>query len=295
MSIRRSFVSLVLVAILALAAAGAPRKLSGADLPPTVAYRMPADAQLTLGLFDPQGRLLRWVVQDEFRPAGDHREPWDGLDQWRHPLPAGRFVLKAAYHPPLATQYKMTVCNPGNPPWPTPDDKGDWLSDEADPQAVVSDGKWVFLGAPGCELGYSVIGLDERGQRQWGIRVPFNPRCVSLALDGDYLDVLYSGPGLTDGSQLYDGTNAIGRAILMCLDKRTGRPARFTGENPHLRVATWPYRQEVSWLWDLREQQVLQPGQVRRPAALFPQRRGRVDRRVGTGSGRREALRLALL
>ena len=69
-------------------------------------------------------------------------------------------------------QYKMTVCNPGNPPWPTPDDRGDWLSDEADPQAVVSDGQWVFLGTPGCELGYSVIGLDETGQRRWGIRVP---------------------------------------------------------------------------------------------------------------------------
>jgi hypothetical protein len=37
---------------------------------------------------------------------------------------------------------------------PTPDDEGDWLSDEADPQAIVSDGKWVFLGAAGCELGW---------------------------------------------------------------------------------------------------------------------------------------------
>ena len=133
-----------------------------------------------------------------FALAGEHREPWDGLDQWGRPVPAGDYRLKAAYHAPLAAEYKMTLCNPGNPPWPTPDDRGDWLSDEADPQAVVSDGRWVFLAAPGCELGYSVIGLDETGQRRWGIRVPFNPRCVSLALEGDYLYVLYSGPELTD-------------------------------------------------------------------------------------------------
>jgi hypothetical protein len=199
-----------------------------------VAYAMPADGQLTLGLFDPQGGLLRWLVHDEFRVAGDHRDPWDGLDQWHRPLPAGDYRLKAAYHAPLTAQYKMTLCNPGNPPWPTPDDRGDWLSDEADPQAVVTDGRWVFLGAPGCELGYSVIGLDETGQRRWGIRVPFNPRSVCLTLDGDCLYVLYYGPELTDTSRVYGENNVISRAILMCLDKRTGR-RRETLRRPLLR------------------------------------------------------------
>ena len=100
-----------------------------------VAYKMPTDGQLTLGLFNQQGSLLRWLVQDDFRVASDHREPWDGLDQWGHPVAAGSFLLKAAYHQPLAAQYKMTLCNPGNPPWPTPNDKGDWLSDEGNPQS----------------------------------------------------------------------------------------------------------------------------------------------------------------
>jgi len=224
-----------------------------------VAYKMPSDSQLTLGLFDKQNRLLRWLVQDDFRTAGDHQEAWDGLDQWNRPVPAGSFLLKAAYHPPLVADYKMTLCNPGNPPWPTPDDKGDWLSDEANPQAVATDGRWIFLGAPGCELGYSVIGLDETGQRRWGIRVPFNPRCVSLALAGDFLYVLYSGPESTDTTHFYDGKNAVGRAVLMCLDKRTGQPARFTREIPRLRVATWPYRDDTSWLWDRRKEHSFSP------------------------------------
>ena len=48
----------------------------------------------------------------------------------------------------------MTVGNPGSPPWSTVDDTGDWLSDEANPQGVATDGKWVFLAAPGSEKGY---------------------------------------------------------------------------------------------------------------------------------------------
>jgi hypothetical protein len=193
-----------------------------------VAYAMPADGQLTLGLFDPQGSLLRWLLRDEFRAAGDHREPWDGLDQWGHTLPAGDYRLKAAYHAPLVARYKMSLCNPGNPPWPTADDRGDWLS-------------------------------DETGQRRWGIRVPFNPRCVSLALEGDFLYVLYSGPESTDTTHFYDGKNAVEQAVVMCLDKWTGQAARFTRETPRLRVATARYREEVSWLWDLRNDRSFSP------------------------------------
>lgn len=263
-SICRFTVGIVLVALRATFVVSA--SLRGADdAKPesqaglTVAYKMPADGQLTLGLFGKDGRLLRWVAKDDFRFTGDNREAWDGLDQWGQPVPAGDYLLKAAYHGPLANDYKLTVCNPGNPPWPTPDDKGDWLSDEANPQAIVTDGKWIFLGAAGCELGASVIGLDETGQRQWGVRVAFYPRCVSLALDHDYLYVLYSTPELTDKSSVFARTNAIERAILMCLDKRTGKPAKFTRDNPRLSVASWRYREEVSWLWDLRNNKSFTP------------------------------------
>lgn len=220
---------------------------------------MPADGQLTLGLFDASGRLLRWIVKDDYRYAGARSAPWDGLDQWGRPVAAGDYLLKAAYHAPLANDYLMTVCNPGNPPWPTPDDTGDWLSDEANPQAVITDGKWIFLAAPGCELGWSVIGLDETGQRRWGVRAPCYPRCVSLALDGDTLYVLYSGSALTGGSRIYDASNAVGCATLMALDKRSGRPVKFTRDTPYLRIATWPFCDRFSFLWDLRNNRAFSP------------------------------------
>ena len=215
-------------------------------------YTMPKEGDLTLGVFDAGGRLLRWIVQGEHRPVGRNAEQWDGLDGYGKPIPAGSYQIRAIYHPPLGLDYQMTVGNPGSPPWPTADDKGDWLSDEANPQGVATDGKWVFLAAPGSEKGDSIIAVDENGRRQWGFQESIYPRCVSLALSGDYLYALYSGPELTSGGD-YNGHNAVERAVLVCLDKRTGQPARFTARDPALKVATWPYREAVTPLWEMRK------------------------------------------
>jgi hypothetical protein len=222
----------------------------------SIAYTMPQDGQVTLGLFDPAGSLIRWVAQDVFRYKGDNQEPWNGLDQWGQPVTPGSYVVKALYHAPLTTDYKMSVDNPGNPPWSTPDDKGDWLGDESNPQAAATDGKWVFLACPDCEKGISIMAVDETGQRQWGVSVSMSPRTVSLAVNGDYVYALYSGPESTINTNVYRGKNAVtGRAILLCLDKKTGQPAKFMKDNPRLRVAAWPYREQFSWLWDLRNNQ----------------------------------------
>ena len=246
--LRRRFLRLSLVALLLLLLPVAGR--TGGAL--TCSYALPKEGDLTLGVFDASGRLLRWIVRGERRGAGRNAERWDGLDQYGKPIPAGTYRIKAVYHAPLGLDYRMTLGNPGSPPWPTADDTGDWLSDEANPQGAATDGKWVFLAAPGSEKGSTLIAVDERGQRQWAFHEEFFPRCVSLALSGDYLYALYSGPELTSPGD-FNGHNAIERAILVCLNKRTGRPARFTEHDPTLRVATWPYREAVTPLWEMRK------------------------------------------
>lgn len=227
----------------------------------SITYNLPMDGEVTLGIYDEQNRLLRTLLSGEFRAKGTVTDSWDGLDQWGQPIPAGNYTLKGIYHPQLTTEYVMSFGNPGTPPWPTMDDKGDWLSDEAAPQAAVTDGKWVYLGAPGCEKGAAIIAVDENGQRQWGWDLGFNPVTVSLALEGNYLYALFSGPQLTDASRRYQpgGANAVGRAILICIDKRIGKAARFTKENPRLKIATWPYTGATVGLWDLRTQKTFSP------------------------------------
>jgi len=218
----------------------------------SVPYKMPVDGDVTLGLFDKNGQLVRWLAQGEYRYAGNNSEPWDGLDQYGHPAVPGAYSVKGIYHAPITAEYKMSVANPGNPPWPTADDKGDWLSDEYDPQAAVTDGKWVFLAAPGGELGYSVIAVDETGQRQWGVRPPPDGRAISLALSGNYLYLVLSRVDAGNNTRSFTGENATGKAVLMCFDKRTGKPAQFTLKQPSQVIATWPYRNAYTWLDVLR-------------------------------------------
>lgn len=228
--------------------------------PLSVAYKMPASGAATVGLFDQEGKLLRWVARDAFREKGEIAEPWDGLDQWGMPVAPGSYVLKGIYHGPLGTDYKMSFNNPGNPTWSTPDDKGDWIGDESNPQGVATDGKWVYLASPDCEKGFSVIAVDENGQRQWGTKITDAPRCVSLAVAGDYLYALYSGPEKTNTNRVFQGKEtAVGRAFLECFNKKTGKPERFTKGTPNLRVATWPYREEYFWMRDLRNNKSFSP------------------------------------
>ena len=112
--------------------------------------------------------------------------------------------------------------------------------------------RWVYLGAPGNELGWSVIAVDENGQRQWGMRTVTGARAISLTLSGNYVYAVFSVAELTDNTRAFSGSNGIGRAILMCFDKRTGKPAQFTMKQPNQVIATWPYRNDYTWLDVLR-------------------------------------------
>ena len=104
----------------------------------------------------------------------------------------------------------------------------------------------------------------------------------------------FPGPQLTDSTHRYSpgGTNAIGRAILVCLDKRTGRSAKFTIATPVKVIAKFGFTGQTTSLWDLRTHKTFSPsnysGQpryadsdVRRddgryPGWLFPNGRGGV-------------------
>ncbi|HEY3397342.1 MAG TPA: FlgD immunoglobulin-like domain containing protein [Armatimonadota bacterium] len=231
-----------------------------ATAPLSAAYTVPGEGETSLGIFDAAGRLVRWLLQGDFRHAGANAESWDGLDNFGKPVPAGDYQLRGLYHPPLKLEYQMTASNPGNPAWPTADGKGDWLSDESHPQAAVTDGNLIYLAAPGCEKGWAIMAVDQNGQRQWGFRWEVYPRCISLALAGDYLYALVSGPELTDNSRLYNGgTNAGERALLVCLDKRTGQFAGLSASTGAQKIATWPYRHQQLKMWDLRREMNFRP------------------------------------
>jgi RES domain-containing protein len=247
-----------------------------------VTYDLPADGEVTLGIYD-GSKLLNTILKNEFRDKGENSEDWNGLDHWGEPVAPGDYQVKGIYHPHIMTEHVMSFGNPGNPPWPTASNTGDWLSDEASPQAAVTDGNLVFLAAPGSEKGYAIIAVDESGQRVWGTKQSFYPRTVSLALEGDYLYALFSGPERTTSSRKYypGDTSVRNRAILVCLDKRTGKAAKFTRETPRLKIATWPYSGKTTGLWELRTNMSFSPDNYTGQPRYFAEDIGEATSAIG--------------
>ena len=215
-------------------------------------YKLDKEANVTLGIYDAQGHLLRTLIKDARRRQGSNTEYWDGKDQFGNFVAAGQYQVRGIEHPPLTVQPVFSLGNPGTPPWPTADGRGDWLSDEAAPQGAVTDGINVYLAAPGSEKGDSILAVGPDGKRLWGYNETSYPRCVSLALNGQYLYALFSGPQ-------ENGPDKIGRAFLVCLDKNSGAPALFSRQKPEFRIAEWPYVDRMAGLWDLRVKQTFTP------------------------------------
>ena len=227
-------------------------RLECQSLPPlSFSYRMPADGQLALGIFNARGELLRQLVKMEFRPRGPNTEFWDGKDQYGKVVPAGTYELRGIVTDAVHGVYEFTLGNPGNPPWPTGDGKGDYISDQANLQSVVTDGEKFFIAAPGAEKGFGIAAFDGRGNRLWGLNEAIGGRSVALALCRDKLYALYSGPSPTDNSMVYNGNNAVGKNWLVCLDKNTGQRLDFSRREPMTEIASYPYREEVTPLWEL--------------------------------------------
>ena len=228
--------------------------------PLMVSYNMPRDGYLSLGVFGTDGKLLQQLVKYEFRSKGAQSEPWDGRGADEKFVQPGSYMVKGIVTDEIKGVYEFTADNPGKPPWPTPDNKGDWLSDEAPPQGMTTDGNNVYVAAPGSEKGFAIMKLDANGQRLWGVREEFYPRCVCLSYLNGKVYALYSGPILTDNTKRFNGKNARGRAVLICYDAETGEKVGFSADNPLTEVANWKYREEVTPLWVLMQSHGFRPG-----------------------------------
>ena len=253
-------------------AVATPTLALGGGIPYT--YRLPQESDVTLGVYDAQGHLLRALIKDAHRRAGSNTDYWDGKDQFGGTVAPGRYQVRGLAHPPISVRHVISVGNPGTPPWPTPDGTGDWLSDEAAPQAVATDGTNVYLAAPGCEKGSMVIAVGPDGKRLWGYSEGVNPRCASLALQGNNLYLLYSGP-------MTSGKDIIGRAAVVCLNKNTGVPTAMSAEKTDIRVATWPFVDKVAGLWALRADKTFTPADYEGQTRYFANDVGEPSDAVG--------------
>lgn len=260
----------------------APLKLAR---PPAkrVEVESPRAGAVSLGVFDAGGKLVRTLLKGDWRDKLALSEEWDLKDQWGEYVRPGEYVLKGLVTDGASARYRNSVLNPGTPAWPTADGRGDWLSDEAPPQGVATDGRNIFVAAPGSEKGYAVMAIGPDKKRIWGVGEQFYPRCVSLSyLDGK-LYALFSGP-IKDASAAQKGgkAGAMGRAVIIAYDAMTGRHVDFSAKNPRTELGgRWPYREEATLLCDLISRKAFAPGKYIGQPRYFADGVGETDNAIG--------------
>ena len=111
-----------------------------------VPYSAPADGFLSMALYNDHGQLVRSLLYAKPVKAGSFSVVWDGTSDLGVPQPAGSYSTKAIFftEKPKA-EYVMTVGKSGNPPYRTPDGKGDWGGNLGGPAAICSNSDSVMM------------------------------------------------------------------------------------------------------------------------------------------------------
>ena len=149
-------------------------------LPLDFTYTLPEDSETTIQLFNEKNENVRILVPQQERLGGTNTERWDGCDDNGNLLPAGNYTWRGIYHKPVKAEYRFSVHNSGQPPFPTVDGKGGWGGDHASPQAACAFNDGVLLAWDSSEYGWGVIRTDFDGKKQWGC----NFDATYLATDG---------------------------------------------------------------------------------------------------------------
>jgi hypothetical protein len=162
------------------------RKLVLAGVPPDrplpleFSYTLPEDTECTVQLFNEKNESVRILVPQQERLGGTNTERWDGCDDMGNLLPAGTYRWRGIYHAPIKAEYRFSVHNSGQPPYPTVDGKGGWGGDHGVPQTVCAFADGLLMAWDSSEYGWGVIRTDLAGKKQWGC----NYDATHLATDG---------------------------------------------------------------------------------------------------------------
>jgi len=130
-----------------------------------ISYMLDKDGQVSLAVYDGEGRLLREILRAEPQEAGPHTVVWDGLKQDGTAVEPGTCQWRVLRTPGLTTRYVMMLGTNGTP------DYADWPGDHAGPSAVLVDGDDMYVGARAGETVPVLIKQNLAGtKRYWQLR-----------------------------------------------------------------------------------------------------------------------------
>jgi hypothetical protein len=102
--------------------------------PLTIPYEIEEPGQVSVGVYDGRGRLLRTLETGVQREAGRHALRWDGVDRYGRPARPGTYHWRLLRTPGFRAKYLLTLgINPDSKPWHL------WPGTHSGPYAVATD------------------------------------------------------------------------------------------------------------------------------------------------------------
>jgi hypothetical protein len=107
----------------------------------TINYRLKSAGQVSLAVYDAEGRLVRTLLQSQKQRSGEHLVEWDGLDRNGNPIPPGQYTWKLLHTPGLEAKLTTVLgVHPEMKPWHK------WVGNHRAPTAVAADGEAMYVG-----------------------------------------------------------------------------------------------------------------------------------------------------
>jgi hypothetical protein len=207
-----------------------------------ISFSVEKPGQVSAGVYDSQGRLVRELLHAVPMAAGKQSVIWDGLDREGKSLPAGEYEWKALQTPGLKATFLMSVGSnypPGND-WRTACGPGTHHA----PFGVAVDQTGIYVSAHTTEnIETCMLKMTPDGkQRLW---TTLHPRAwdgaLSLAVDGG--EVFMLGHVKTNDGRIAPEQRR--KQLLYVYDAATGRLAKRTvagtavGEQPVMIDVQW--------------------------------------------------------
>jgi hypothetical protein len=162
-----------------------------AHAPIPIKFTTPDDGEVTLVIEDASGKRIRNLVSQTPFPKGENTVWWDGTDDLtRDPAASdhgiyyippeivspGTYTVRGIWHKPLDLRYEFTVYSPGDPPWPTADTSGGWMTNHTPASCAVlipadrtpTGQPLVAIGAAVSEGGSALSWVDLNGKKVGG-------------------------------------------------------------------------------------------------------------------------------
>lgn len=149
----------LLLVLFAMGCAPSVAAPPGVSIP--VTYTAPAKGFVSLALYSKDGVLVRSLLYAQSVNAGPQTVQWDGTTDMGVPAAAGAYTAKGVFFTESPSlQYVMTVGKSGNPPYRTPDGKGDWGGNLGGPAAICANSKSVMM-VWGCVEDNQITGIQQ--------------------------------------------------------------------------------------------------------------------------------------